>query len=463
MENIFGFGKRGLLFNGIIGKSVIILYIMDSEPNQELKIAGMCIHGNFTTCEICGAEERHEESSHTSGLEDAEIKTQEAVFDKQAEELLRSYEHFEKNPKIDPEKINSILKEIINSECDSDNRKDLVSEIYTKMSKEFESFAKTTQIREAVNKEINDNEKINSLFAHTVSPSGVIDKKLLARYVGEEYEFIPVTDSALDVFPKQINESNQMNCSGRALYASKFLSEMGIEHYVCSPESHSSLLLKNPENENYIYFDPQFGVLMDVPNDSLKILGDIDRIGIASIDVKKCLMPRFQAFRAVDTKFLIASPEVGASQQMLGNVVPLYEQIGQTNNAEAKDQIGKALETLFPELYSDGPDFVPPFTLTNVASERIPQLIQLYKNFSSQEIGQNWEVNEEVLEYVKYNNLFPIVGETQAQQIENLQKIIEQIKSWESEGEDDVVASNLAKITGKKNVKGANLNYFFQQ
>lgn len=246
--------------------------------------------------------------------------------------------------------------------------------------------------------------------------------------------------------PSIMNQTQQLNCAGRSLIGSSALKELGIEHYICSPDQHSILLAKT--ERGYCYCDPQQGLLVEgIPFDAIQFDRDaVSRGTVATIDVKKCPTATVQGLGYMHKSFLIFSPAAGISEQGMSNTRTAIQQqwIKFDDQDEELEKISVEKDRLFPG--TDEPDI-------DQLRSRASELVQLFQMLAN----NDWSINDQIIAFNRDHELYPL------SKAEDFSGIVEKLRQWRSRGEADEIAQGIAALTGKQNVEGAGLDSFFEK
>ncbi|MBM3231631.1 hypothetical protein FJZ28_04905 [Candidatus Peregrinibacteria bacterium] len=316
--------------------------------------------------------------------------------------------------------------------------------------------------------------QVRMLFALLSSPESVTEEDLknLGTPMNVEAKSRYTThEEGEGVLPGIMTGSKQLNCAGRTLIVSAVLKKLGIAHLIASPDGHSLVIVQNDDGTN-TYFDAQQGLLFDFPAEALRIEGDMNSGAVANLDVHEADSPDCHSLGMVHKSFLVFNSEAGIVQQNLQNTIVAIEndwldegssrpllrrmlqmfQKGKTSSDRTLTQswIGRVHDELFSDVRNAESQI-------DSMRSRIEDLLP----FFSMLVQKHWKIDDDVVAYIEEKQLWGI-GNSQIEKWKNTSKIVDRIQLWRSKGDGDEVAAALGAMTGKKNVKGETLEYFFR-
>jgi|CXWL01.1.fsa_nt_gi hypothetical protein len=290
-------------------------------------------------------------------------------------------------------------------------------------------------------------EKIRLLFGLVSSPESVSSNDLSTVLPGQlhkSWERWRTEPRGAGVFPRIMNTTQQLNCAGRSLVASAVLKELGIDHFICSPDGHSIVLIKN-EN-GFTYFDPQQGLLVEnIPLEAISVNQDeLNKGTVAKIDVHQCPTATIQGLGYLHKSFLMFTPEAGITEQGMSNTRSAIKNkwITVQDDEENFERISGQKDILFPE--TDTPNI-------DESDKRGEELIGFFQMLAK----NGWQITKEITEYNYEHQLYPASSE------KDFKALVEKLTQWSSKGETDEIAKGISRLTGKPNHSGATLTEFF--
>lgn len=328
--------------------------------------------------------------------------------------------------------------------------KNISSETYAKASYESIRTEFTTKILSPLLMEAKTpQEQVRMLFGLISSPDSVTDEdlpSLMPEKIRKNCQRWSTEKRGAGVLPRIMNATNELNCAGRSLVGSAVLKELGIQHFVCSPDQHSILLIET--TEGYTYFDPQQGLLVEgIPKDAIHFNADeLGKGTVGKIDVSRCPTATIQGLGYLHKSFLIFRPESGITEQSMSNTRTAIQQewMQVENPDENLEKISIQKDTLFPG--TDEPK-------VDQFRERATELIGFFQML----VDNQWRVTNETIAYNQTHQLYPVSSS------DDLRSIVFNLQKWKSKGDSDEIAEGISKLTGRPNQSGKNLEYFFRK